>query len=123
MRGIFSYYKDKTSAVKNTAPIIGWVCFAIAAVIYLIATVYFGLAFAEVIAENNLGEGVGRAVVFLVFLVAGSLVYAVDAGVSIIGFIVANVKRGEKKFFFAPIITLVLSVLTWLIFVLICICL
>lgn len=109
--------------MKNAARIIGWVCFAIAAVIYLIVTVYFGLAFAEVIAENNLGEGVGLAVVFLVFLVFGSLAYAVGAGVSIIGIIVANVKRGEKKFFFAPVITLVLSVLTWLIFVLICICL
>lgn len=65
----------------------------------------------------------GLAVVFLVFLVFGSLAYAVGAGVSIIGIIVANVKRGEKKFFFAPVISLVLSVLTWLIFVLICICL
>lgn len=103
--------------MKNTARIIGWVCFLIATAVYLLATCYFGNGFASAIAAYKSGEPIGLGAVFLIFVVVGSIVYAVDAVISIIGAFVANVKRGERKFFFAPIITLALSVLTWIVFI------
>lgn len=109
--------------MKNTGRIIGWICFGIAAVVYLIVTCYFGIGFADATADNKEGETLGLGVVLIIFLVFGSIAYLVDAVVSIIGTIAANVKRGERKFFFAPIITLALSVLTWVIFVIIGLCL
>lgn len=108
--------------MKNTARIIGWICFAIASAVYLIATCYFAIGFASAIADYLSGETVGIGVVFLVFLIIGSIVYAAVAAISMIGAIVANVRRRERKLFFAPMIPLILSVLTWMIFFLLGIC-
>lgn len=109
--------------MKNTARMIGWICFGIASAVYFIATCYFVIGFASAISDYISGETVGIDVVFLVFLIVGSIVYAADAAISIVGAIIANLRRNERKFFFAPIITLVLSILTWMIFFLLGICL
>lgn len=103
--------------MKNTARVVGWVCFGIAAVIYLFATCYFGFSFEGAIADYKAGETAGLGILFFAFAVFGSITYFVAAAVSAVGLLVANVKRGERKFFFAPIIPLALTVLTWVIFV------
>lgn len=105
--------------MKRKGRIIGWIFFGLAAVVYFIATFYFGIVFGEVIADYESGETAGLAAVFLIFLIFGSSAYIVSIAFSIIGTLVANIRRGEQKFFFAPIITLGLSVLTWIIFLLI----
>ncbi len=102
--------------MKNTAYKIGWICFIAATAVYLIATCCFGYGFLSTGADYRAGESVGYVALFLLFMIYGSIAYAVAAVISIIGAIVANVKRGERKFFFAPVIILVLSVLTWCVF-------
>lgn len=105
--------KDKTRII------IGWICFVISSVIYLIVTCCFGVEFAKAIADYNSGEALELAALLIIFLLFGSIAYAVNIIVSVIGAIVANVKRGERKFFFAPIIPFVFSILTWIIFILV----
>lgn len=105
--------------MKNKARVIGWVCFWIALIVYAAATCYFGIGFADAIAAYKSGESLGFATWLLLFMVFGSIAYAVSTVVSIIGALAANIKRGENKFFFVPVITFALSVLTWIVFYLI----
>lgn len=105
--------KDKTRII------IGWISFVISSLIYIIATCYFGIAFGKAIADYNSGETLGLGIMKLLFLLGGSVVYGVIVIISFIGVMIANDMRGERKFFFAPIIPFVFLILTWIIFILV----
>lgn len=92
----------------------GKILFWITMVVFIITTIFFAVTFASTLSSSG-----GMAVLLIFFLMFGSIAYGVCLLLSIIATVVINVKRGEQKLFYAPIITLTLSVVTWSIFLLI----
>ncbi len=91
--------------------------FGLATTINIITTIICGMFFG-----SNTHEQEGVEIIFFLIFVYECIAYFACFVLSMIGTLIANLKRGERKIFFSPIIMLLLSVVTCIIFFLIAFC-
>lgn len=106
-----------TSATGKGRVIAGWVLFGIALAVYIVVTAYFGVGFTQAVAKAASDDGIELALMKVIFLIFGTLLYLVAFFLSLVGTLVANIKRGGWRLQIAPIISLGLSVVTYVAFI------
>lgn len=101
-------------AYSKGRKIANWVLFGLAVTIYVITTIICGMFFG-----SNTHKQEGVEIIFFLIFAYECIAYFACFILSLIGTLAANIKRREQKVFFPPIITLVLSVITWIVFFLV----